>query len=48
LRTAAFDLIVADGIVVMHAAGPAVEFFVEAGSARLVELTANGSDGSCA
>ena len=45
LRTAAFDLIVADGIVVMHAAGPAVEFFVEAGSARLVEVTANGSDG---
>ena len=45
VRTLPFDLLVADGIVVVHADGPAVEFFVESGSAKLVEVMANGADG---
>ena len=45
IRTAPFDLLVGDGVLVVHASGPAVEFFVESGSARLIELTANGADG---
>ena len=44
LRTAPFDLVVNDGVLVVHANGPTVEFFVESGSARLVELAANGAD----
>jgi len=44
LRTAPFDLVVSDGVLVVHANGPAVEFFVESGSARLIELAANGAD----
>ncbi|HET7097867.1 MAG TPA: hypothetical protein VFJ68_10805 [Casimicrobiaceae bacterium] len=46
VRTAPFDLAVGDGVLVVHANGPAVEFFVESGSARLIELTANGADGA--
>ena len=45
VRTLPFDLVVVDGIVVVHADGPAVEFFVESGSAKLVELTPSGADG---
>jgi hypothetical protein len=45
IRTAPFDLVVGDGILVVHANGPAVEFFVESGSARLIELAPNGADG---
>jgi hypothetical protein len=45
VRTAPFDVVTADGIVVIRAQGPAVDFFVEAGSARLVELSASGADG---
>ncbi len=40
-----FDVVVVDGIVVVHADGAAVEFFVESGSAKLVELTQSGADG---
>lgn len=46
IRTAQFDLLVGDGVLVVHAAGQAVEFFVESGGARLVELAANGADGA--
>ena len=46
VRTAAFDLVVGDGVLVVHANGPVVDFFVESGSARLIELTANGADGA--
>ena len=46
IRTAPFDLIVVDGVLVVHANGPAVEFFMESGSAKLIELTANGADGA--
>jgi hypothetical protein len=45
LRTTAFDVVVADGILVVHANGPAVDFFVESGSGKLIELTPNGADG---
>ena len=45
VRTAPFDVVVADGIVVMRAQGPVVDFFVEAGSAKLVEVSATGADG---
>jgi hypothetical protein len=46
IRTAPFDLVVGDGVLVVHASGPAVELFVESGTARLVELAANGADGA--
>ena len=46
VRTAAFDLVVGDGVLVVRANGPAVDFFVESGSARLIELAANGADGA--
>jgi hypothetical protein len=45
LRMTAFDVVVADGILVVHANGPAVDFFVESGSGKLIELTPNGADG---
>ncbi len=43
--TTPFAVETVDGIVVLHAAAPAVDFFVEAGSARIVETAANGTDG---
>jgi hypothetical protein len=45
VHTAPFDLVTADGIVVMRVQGPVVDFFVEAGSAKLIELSATGADG---
>lgn len=45
VRTMAFDVVTADGIVVIRAQGPSVDFFVEGGSAKLVELSAAGADG---
>jgi hypothetical protein len=45
LRTAPFDLVVVDGILVVHANGPMVDFFVESGSGKLIELAPNGADG---
>jgi hypothetical protein len=45
IRTAPFDIVVADGVLVVHANGQAVEFFVESGNARLIELAANAADG---
>jgi hypothetical protein len=45
LRTASFDVMAADAIVVMHAAKGTVDFFVEAGDARLVEVAGSGADG---
>jgi hypothetical protein len=44
IRTAQFDLVVGDGVLVVHADGQAVEFFVESGGARLVEVAPNGAD----
>jgi hypothetical protein len=45
IRTALFDVVVGDGVLVVHAnAQAAVELFVESGSARLIELAANGAD----
>ena len=46
IRTTQFDLVVGDAVLVVHAEGQATEFFVESGSARLVELAANGADGA--
>ena len=45
MRTASLEVAAPDAIVVMHAAKSAAEFFVEAGDARLVEVTASGADG---
>jgi len=45
LRMSAFDVVVADGIVVAHTQPGAADVFVEAGSARLVESTATGAEG---
>ena len=45
LRTVPLDIVVAEGTLVVHAQGPAVELFVEAGDARLVEVAASGADG---
>ena len=45
LRTASFDVVVVDGILVVRANGPAVDFFVESGSGKLIELTPKGADG---
>jgi len=45
LRTAFVDVIVADGILVAHVSGPAVDLFVESGAGRLVELTPTGAEG---
>jgi hypothetical protein len=46
VRTALFDLAIGDGILVVHAAAQGVEFFVESGNARFIELAANGTDGA--
>jgi len=46
VRTYPFDLVLTDGVLVVHTNGPAVEFFVESGSARLIELTPRGLDGA--
>jgi hypothetical protein len=45
LRTAPFDVVMLDGILVVHANGPGAEFFVESGSGKLIELAPNGADG---
>jgi hypothetical protein len=45
VRTAPFDVVVAEGVVVVHAQRPAVDFFVESGSGKLVESTPNGAGG---
>lgn len=41
-----FDAAVTEGILVVHAQGPAADLFVEAGAARLIELTPTGADGT--
>ena len=46
IRTQPFDLVVVDGILVVQANGSAVEFFVESGSAKPIELAPNGADGT--
>jgi hypothetical protein len=46
VHAAPFDVVTADGILVMHAQGPVAEFFVEAGSVRFFEVSANGADGA--
>jgi len=45
LRTASFNVTVADAIVVMHVTKASVEFFMEQGEGRMVEVTASGADG---
>lgn len=44
VRAGPFDAVATDGILVMHAQGAAAEVFVEAGGARLIELTPAGAD----
>ena len=46
LRTLPFDLVLVDAVLVVRANGPAVDFFVEAGSASLIEPTSRGADGT--
>lgn len=45
MRTVSLDVTAADAIVVMHATKGGVDFFVESGDARLVEVAASGADG---
>jgi hypothetical protein len=45
VRTAPADVATTDGILVIRAAGPTVELFVEAGSARLAEPLSKGREG---
>lgn len=45
VHTLPFDVVTADGTVVIRSLGPIADFFVEAGSARLVEMSATGADG---
>ncbi len=44
VRAAAAELTVATGTVVVRADGPALDFFVESGSARIAELTSSGAE----
>ena len=46
LRTAAFNVTAADAIVVMQVTNTMVDFFVEHGDGRMVEVTATGADGA--
>jgi hypothetical protein len=46
VRTPALDVIVAEATVVLRAQGPLVELFIEAGAARLLQLTPSGGDGA--
>ena len=46
LRTASFNVTIADAIVVMHVTKATVEFFVEHGEGRMVEVTAAGAEGA--
>ncbi len=46
LRTTSADVVVIEGVMVVRVAGPAVDFFIEAGSGKLIEGTATGADGS--
>src|SRR4029453_16285824 len=46
VRTAPFDVVTADGILVMRAHGQVAEVFVEAGSVKLLEVSASGADGA--
>jgi len=45
IRTTAFDVAVSDAIVVMRSAKGTVDFFVESGDTRYVEVAASGPDG---
>jgi hypothetical protein len=45
LRLASAEVTSAEGILVVHAQGPALELFVESGSARLAVLLPNGNAG---
>lgn len=45
VRTPAFDVVASEAVLVVHAADTACEVFVEAGSASLSEIAANGSEG---
>jgi hypothetical protein len=46
VRTPPMDVVVAEGTLVVRTQGPMVELFVETGSARMIELTAAGRDGT--
>jgi hypothetical protein len=45
LRMVPFDLLIPDGIVVVHVEGTGAELFVEAGSAKMLERDRGGADG---
>ncbi len=45
VRTASFGVTAVDAIVVMRATKTAVDFFVESGDVKLVEVAASGADG---
>jgi hypothetical protein len=45
LRTAPADVVVTEAVMVVRVAAPAADFFVEAGSGRLIEATPTGADG---
>lgn len=45
VRTTSLDVVIAEGTVVLRTQGPLTELFIEAGGARLIELTAAGGDG---
>ena len=45
LRAGSFNITVADAIVVLNATNTIVEFFVEHGDGRLIEILPNGADG---
>lgn len=46
VRTPAFDLATPEGVVVAHAAAGSAEIFVEAGTVRLLDVTATGAEGA--
>lgn len=45
VRMGPADIAIAEGVVVIRKQGMAIEFFVEAGNARLIEALASGADG---
>jgi hypothetical protein len=46
IHTGLFDVVSADGILIVHAQGTMADVFAETGSAKLFELTSTGADGA--
>jgi len=46
VRTASVQIATTGAILVMHAMGPAIDLFVEAGGARLTDILPNGAEGT--